>query len=83
MTFAITGVGVELKTQVDVRAVTSSIDISYISVAIVGFVHVLDVGVIDYEVFFSFFWGGGVLRTKRIEGEKNQRKRLWARMNAW
>lgn len=52
MTFAITRVGVELKVQVDVRAVTSSFDISYIFVGIVGFVHVLDVGTIDYKFFF-------------------------------
>lgn len=67
MTFAITRIGVELKIQVDVRAVTTSFDISYIFVAIVGFVHVLDVGTTDYEYdvlikkifsFFFFSWQG-------------------------
>lgn len=49
MTFAIIRVGGELIVRVDVRAVTSSFDISYIFAAIVGFAHVLDVGTTDYR----------------------------------
>lgn len=61
MTFAIIQVGVELKVQVDVRAVTSFFDISYNFAVIVGFVHVLDVGTTDYKnenkkILYHFFW---------------------------
>lgn len=49
MTFAITPVGGELIVRVDVRAVTTSFDFSYIIAAIVGLAHVLDVGTTDYR----------------------------------
>lgn len=55
MTFAIIRVGAELKAQVDVRAVTSSFDISYIFAVIVEFVHVLDVGTTDYKIYITSF----------------------------
>lgn len=49
MTFATTPVGGELIARVDVRAVTTSFDISFIFAAIVEFAHALDVGTIDYR----------------------------------